>query len=169
MLLKRNANPAVAEHRGRTPLHVAAQLNDTQLAATLLENENAPVGAADGKGRTCLHYAAECCSSAVVTNIINLPAGRGRLIVDVQDRFLFSFFLINISSHEHYQLARWPRPPNCRYPGQVHAVSGFFFCIFFGQVHAVSAPHGLTDGGPGDSKAPPQQCRRHQSAGVRTL
>ena len=99
LLLKRNADPAVAEHRGRTPLHVAAQLNDTQLAATLLENENAPVGAADGKGRTCLHYAAECFSSAVVTNIINLPAGRGRLIADIQVRymrsavFFFVFFL----------------------------------------------------------------------------
>jgi ankyrin repeat protein len=90
LLLKRNADPAVAEHRGRTPLHVAAQLNDTQLAASLLENENTPVDAVDVKGRTCLHYAAECCSSSVVTTIINLPAARGRLIVDFPDRYMRS-------------------------------------------------------------------------------
>eukprot|EP00802_Teleaulax_amphioxeia_P010710 Tamp_10739.p1 GENE.Tamp_10739~~Tamp_10739.p1 ORF type:complete len:250 (+),score=36.43 Tamp_10739:1174-1923(+) len=86
LLLHRQANPAVADHRGRTPLHVAAQRDAAEMAAVLFAYD-APLDVVDLKGRTCLHYAAECCSTAVTSDIVNLPAARGREIVDIQDGY----------------------------------------------------------------------------------
>lgn len=82
-LLEKKADPAPADERGRSPLHMAA-LHASRALVMVLLSHGAPVGAPDGKGRTALHYATDRGSSAVVTAILNTPAGR--VCANQQDR-----------------------------------------------------------------------------------
>ena len=72
-LLDKGADPNLADNRGKTPLHLAAENGRFVVVQTLLDYR-ADVGTRDGHGWTALHYAAV----GGFTNIKVSPRARGR-------------------------------------------------------------------------------------------